>query len=162
MTQNIEEIKRELHKFLEDNKQYYYVDHAYDDVHGNYVIKIDVDWGDWKHDHIYIDNLVQKFFDEKGIKIETGKSVTAENGTDAYSATHYYRLLNDDKIEVGMRVKTPRFGTVRIEKVFDNQLAAYDDGYTEPTYYTGSGFGIAGKHAGLNQMTFCAYNITNQ
>lgn len=57
----------------------------------------------------------------------------------------------------GQYIYTPRFCTVRIEKVFQSRENAVKAGYTEPTHYTDALYGICGKHTGANQMIFAAY-----
>ncbi len=57
----------------------------------------------------------------------------------------------------GNCVSTPRFCTVQIEKVFQNEENARNAGYTEPTHYRDWEYGILGKHTGLNTMVFAAY-----
>lgn len=49
------------------------------------VVIIYVEWGDWKHDHICLRNIMQ----QNGFNL-VGEDVTEEDGTDAYSATHFY------------------------------------------------------------------------
>lgn len=49
-------------------------------------ISIYIEWGDWKHDHLFLRNLMY----EKGyIRVRT--EVTEENGSDCYSAIHYFK-----------------------------------------------------------------------
>lgn len=49
-------------------------------------IAIEISWGDWKHDHLRLDWLIEENFDLKRIETET----TEEDGSDCYSAIHYY------------------------------------------------------------------------
>ena len=46
---------------------------------------IHIEWGDWKHDHGFADYLMSLIG-----YIRTGTRVTADNGSDCYSATHIY------------------------------------------------------------------------
>lgn len=48
---------------------------------------IKVTWGDWKHDHLYLDHLMG----ELGY-ILVNEDVTEEDGSDCYSSEHYYKL----------------------------------------------------------------------
>lgn len=62
----------------------------------------------------------------------------------------------------GDYVKTPRFCTVKLEEVFENEDAARKDGYVEPTHYQyqhSDGYDILGKHTGTNRMVFAAVKI---
>jgi len=54
----------------------------------------------------------------------------------------------------GDRVYTPRFCTVRIEKVCRSERTARKQGYTEPTYYDNPDYAVLGKSIGLNRMIF--------
>ena len=46
-----------------------------------------VDWGDWKHDHAYIDYLMKV----NGFK-KVGEELTEVDGSDCYSSVHSYQL----------------------------------------------------------------------
>ena len=76
-----EKLQRLLEKALCTSDDYEVVDNKY--------ISISINWGDWKHDHLYIDQLMQGVFGLTCIKEE----VTDEDGSDCYSATHYYEIV---------------------------------------------------------------------
>lgn len=69
-----------------------------------------------------------------------------------------------EEIKMGDKIKTPRFMTVTIEKVFTKPnessefqyAAARREGYTEPTHYESDRYDILGKHTGFNTMVFAA------
>lgn len=87
---NIEDYREELQAYLDKETgrpQKFFVDATFD---GRLVISIH--WGDWKHEHNYADYLVRKFFMDKGLGIETDVDVTEEDGSDTYSAEHYYQI----------------------------------------------------------------------
>lgn len=56
------------------------------------VISICITWGDWKHDHLRLDNIMEGL----GYTHIT-TNVTEEDGSDAYSATHYYCEAKDEE-----------------------------------------------------------------
>lgn len=59
----------------------------YYEVYGdNSQFSIEIEWGDWKHDHGFCDHLIETVFGRKCINEE----VTEEDGSDAYSAVHTY------------------------------------------------------------------------
>lgn len=60
-------------------------------------------------------------------------------------------------IKKGDYVLTPRFCTVKIDKVFQSRENAAKAGYTEPSHYQDYDFGVVGKSIGINRMTFAAY-----
>lgn len=60
------------------------------------------------------------------------------------------------EIKVGTLIRTPRFCTVKISAVFDDEREARVCGYTEPTYYEGSDCIVLGKSIGMYHMEFAA------
>ena len=56
----------------------------------------------------------------------------------------------------GEFIYTPRFCSVKIEKVCRNRNTAYKQGFTEPTHYADAKYDILGKHTGINRMIFAA------
>lgn len=51
------------------------------------MIAVEVIWGDWKHEHMRLDWLVKEHFPNlRSIHTTT----TEEDGSDCYSAIHYY------------------------------------------------------------------------
>lgn len=50
------------------------------------IICVDIPWGDWKHSHMRADI---QLMDKLGLECIL-KKVTEEDGSDCYSATHYY------------------------------------------------------------------------
>ena len=63
-------------------------------------------------------------------------------------------------MKVGDCVMTPRFCTVVISEVFDNRDIAFQNGYTEPTYYEGA-YEVRGKSEEINRMSFAAIRKEN-
>ena len=70
-------------KYLRDNNLY--ADVAVDKSEIVDVVKIFISWGDWKHEHLRCDWLMEEFGYIKINVIET-----EEDGSDCYSADHYY------------------------------------------------------------------------
>ena len=71
-----------LSKYLSDNGIYADVYHYSHDVP---AIVVSISWGDWKHEHGWANNLMAYLG-----YTEIGNQVTEENGSDCYSADHYY------------------------------------------------------------------------
>ena len=57
------------------------------DIEGN-ILMVEVSWGDWKHDHLFLDFLMNRLFNFSVISTD----VTEEDGGDCYSAIHYYKV----------------------------------------------------------------------
>ena len=57
-------------------------------------------------------------------------------------------------MKTGDRVFTPRFCTVIIERVFNNQMEAQKEGFTEPTHFHKDGWTVFGKSLDLYHMEF--------
>jgi len=51
------------------------------------VVAVEITWGDWKHQHAYLDYLVKELMPELK-KVES--VVTEEDGSDCYSAIHKF------------------------------------------------------------------------
>lgn len=60
----------------------------YDIYPNNGYVAIEIIWGDWKHDHIHVNDLMREAF---GLKMEK-ETITEEDGDDAYSSIHYYKI----------------------------------------------------------------------
>ena len=73
----------QIARFLEDNGCYN--DSVYTNSEG--TTSVEISWGDWKHEHIYCDCLMRYL----GYETECEEEVTEENGSDCYSAIHYYK-----------------------------------------------------------------------
>lgn len=71
-----------IHDFLDDNGVWAEV---YTGYNGLPVVAVSIHWGDWKHEHGWCECLMGYL----GYK-EIGNKVTEEDGSDCYSAEHYY------------------------------------------------------------------------
>ena len=58
-------------------------------------------------------------------------------------------------MKIGDSVDTPRFCTVRIKAIFENEAEARAAGFCEPTYYEGDHI-ILGKSLDMYHMEFAA------
>jgi hypothetical protein len=59
-------------------------------------------------------------------------------------------------MKIGDRVETPRFMTVKINRIFENRIQAHEQGFKEPTHYQSDEYHIYGKTIGANTMIFAA------
>ena len=75
-------IDDEIKKIFKENDCYY----EWDSYDGK--VELHVEYGDWKHDHIFIDHVMR----EHGFFL-TDEVVTEEDGSDTYSSIHYYIKL---------------------------------------------------------------------
>lgn len=75
----------DIRKYLKGNNLYCEV---YE--HANGCISVEIEWGDWKHDHAYCDHLMK----QKGY-VCTDEQVTEEDGSDTYSAIHFYEKVEE-------------------------------------------------------------------
>lgn len=59
------------------------------------MIKIEIERGDWKHDHLYADYLIKEFLDNNGLHyFQIAEETTEEDGSDCYSAIHGFVIMN--------------------------------------------------------------------
>ena len=56
-------------------------------INNETMIVANVEWGDWKHEHHYLDYVMG----ELGFSVYK-VNITEEDGSDCYSAVHYYRI----------------------------------------------------------------------
>lgn len=77
-----------IQKYLNEN------DADYDDIAvNNAEVEVSVSWGDWKHSHRHLDNLMSNLG-----YIKDDEDVTEEDGSDTYSSIHYYKRVNNVSI----------------------------------------------------------------
>lgn len=93
---NTEEIIDRVSKALAD-------ENIYPDIWptGKDSFAIFISWGDWKHDHLYADKIIENTLGDVDFSIE--KEITEEDGSDTYSAIHnvtiYPPKTNLDELE---------------------------------------------------------------
>lgn len=76
--------ERMIQKYLNDNG-------IWTEVAGDKSrIVVSIDWGDWKHSHIWCKNLMKYLG-----YTQSNEIVTEENGSDCYSADHYFYRKRD-------------------------------------------------------------------
>lgn len=86
---------RDIDKYLSDNKVWVesvYSDYDKDD--NTVEISVEID-GDWKHDHLRADYLMDKYFSDD-LK-RTGEDILEESDNDSYYSCHTYVIMNADK-----------------------------------------------------------------
>ncbi len=86
-TSEVEKIITNLYK-----KNDIWYEYNINDANGTIFANIEIDWGDWKHDHAYIDYLMKK----NGF-LPIGERITDEDGSDAYSSVHIYLYTGKTK-----------------------------------------------------------------
>lgn len=77
------ETARKIQKYLNDNDLWCDVS-----VHDG-IVSVEINWGDWKHDHAYCKELMS----DLGYVL-VGKEITEEDGSDTFSAIHTYEKIN--------------------------------------------------------------------
>jgi len=94
----IKALVNELYDRLAEQDVYY--DVWFDE--SDSTVTVGIDWGDWKHDHMWLDIFANKFFEEKGYDVDNiGVEVTDEDGSDTYSANHTFVLCKKRPVEEG-------------------------------------------------------------
>lgn len=84
----MKELIGKLWEFLKENKLWVEGIEQFQDLP---VIDIEISWGDWKHDHLRLDYLIQN--GGFGLKKMTSWT-TEEDGSDCYSGVHRFMLFN--------------------------------------------------------------------
>jgi hypothetical protein len=85
----ITEYRQELQQYVKEEapNSYFFIDETFDDR-----LVVSIHWGDWKHEHLFLDFLVREFFEKKGLDVKVDVEETETDGSDTYSADHYYSL----------------------------------------------------------------------
>ena len=52
------------------------------------TIDVCVEWGDWKHDHLFLTYIMRK-----NNYVEVGEEVTEDDGSDTYSSIHTFKYM---------------------------------------------------------------------
>ena len=81
MEQKLQElINKATSKFKEHNC--YYEIYSYMGI----AVAIEICWGDWKHDHGFVDYIMK----EVGGNTKFSEEITEQDGSDTYSSIHYF------------------------------------------------------------------------
>jgi len=84
-------IEKELHKYIYSNKVF---TNDISMLPGNEIV-INLK-GDWKHDHLRLDHLVQQFCNNNGFMLkDKSMDVIHDDGSDFYTADHYYKIVEN-------------------------------------------------------------------
>ena len=86
-------MTKELQKKIWDNGWEY-------SENENGIISIDIDYGDWKHDHLCCDHIMK----ENGYTL-INEVVTEEDGSDTYSSIHYYKKFTIEDLKNLLELK---------------------------------------------------------
>ena len=83
MSDKLRKLQEKVENILRENEVYSYeLDF---DLNLENVVHIEVEWGDWKHDHLRLKWIMEKYSFRY-----IGEEVTEEDGSDCYSAIHTY------------------------------------------------------------------------
>lgn len=96
-------ILSDLRKFIEkrlDENSLWVDDVRVYEHSGNIRIEVDVEWGDWKHEHRRLDYLIYDIVYEYNKDLVSNfykiiEQITDEDGSDTYSAVHIYEIEVD-------------------------------------------------------------------
>ena len=89
-----EDEQYRIEKYLSDNGFYYeYI--VSEEIIGTPLYKIGISWGDWKHDHGWLDSLMG-YIDYEAFN----EIVTEENGSDCYSSEHIFVRRDAEKLQL--------------------------------------------------------------
>ncbi len=86
-----EPMFKELYDYLKGKKLYIDEFNFKDNV-----ISGEINWGDWKHEHLAAVYAIANFFGDKGIHVEHDQWTTDSDGSDCYSAKHIWRLFSSN------------------------------------------------------------------
>lgn len=74
-------ITNKVQKLFNENS----INHFFSVDFNNGTIEVEVEWGDWKHDHLYLERVMKN----NGYTM-IDSEVTEEDGSDTYSARYWF------------------------------------------------------------------------
>ena len=92
-TKELNDLSKRFQKFL-DKKKFFYEEMGVQN--GKLFVEVS---GDWKHEHLYFNQLAKEFFDKEGHEIAMGEVVTQEDGSDNYTANHFIAVCEGVELE---------------------------------------------------------------
>ena len=71
--------------------------YAYKLPNGNFNLSFDINWGDWKHEHLRADYLVKEFISENAdlTLVDIWDEPGPDTGEDVYDAKHVYIISQE-------------------------------------------------------------------
>ena len=99
-------LEKEIYKYLAEH-QIYPEDGSVNNsqiMSKNFFdIELTID-GDWKHDHIYCNKLIEKWIDDKGYElVGSSEEEIGDSEDDSYEAVHIWHVGKDKEFSQGMR-----------------------------------------------------------
>lgn len=98
---NDERLDQEFYDFLKSKNAQYIADEIHETDNG---LEFDINDGDWKHEHLYMKQLVKEFFNNKGVDVDIYSEVIGNSESDDYSA-HYDVVILDKKLSESVNDK---------------------------------------------------------
>lgn len=95
MERNLEhQTEAEIIAYMEGYEMYPEVWTEHTPIENAIIVKAQIDWGDWKHDHLRYECLIEQWAQENGyLVVSNSEAVTEEDGSDCYSALHHTGLF---------------------------------------------------------------------
>ena len=119
-------------------------------LHDNYnevkdCIEYDINWGDWKHEHLRSKWLLEELFEKLGIVANINSYTTEEDGSDTYSA--HYTVRATGKVNEKLEESTNKFiPEVGMEVLYKGKVTTVIDVENDPEY----GFDVLIKNPNWN------------
>lgn len=79
----MDNIEQDINRIFKENELCYEYSTRIDGT-----IEVNVEWGDWKHDHSYLDYIMKN----NGYSLKS-EIVTEEDGSDCYSSVHLFEIF---------------------------------------------------------------------
>lgn len=127
-----------LMRYLDENKVSYRDMNFKEvtDAWGKLFIRVE---GDWKHDHLYIDYMVDEWFNQNGIRyINGGTQVLDDGESDYYVGKHEYRIIlssvDYDLIEDAYKDSVEYKDSLKeslLQEIHDGHMYLLSQGFTD-------------------------------
>lgn len=96
--EELSNIVDKINKSLRDNDVNGSIEDYYVTDGNSYTVECEINWGDWKHDHLFGDRIIRDSVGNLGFIVrDIDEEVTEEDGSDCYSSTHYITFYKPEK-----------------------------------------------------------------
>jgi len=128
---DVRSLADNLYDFMFNNEMYVDIQDYFNGPMDSAIIEVIVK-GDWKHDHIRFNNLVDDFAKENNLKVwKIDEEEIGDSGDDSYEARHTVYLVDKDKYDTldkmrGMFNAKDDHGSYKDESLKSSKLASDD------------------------------------
>lgn len=127
-----ENLIMELNEYLRANNFYEFAYQV-----GKNAFEVEINWGDWKHEHLRLQIKVHNFFRARGYEIMHEREIIEDDGSDTYSAIHTFEVVGkniDDEAIVKEDLAETSKSNIFTDKKESDEYIQYTGTYNGQRY----------------------------